>query len=225
MDEIKNDKSIRIYGVIYKDIMRTKKLTGVSKLIYSYLISFSGGQDKVFPGLDLMADELGFSKKTIIKHRKQLEDIGLLTVEKVVTKNGHKNIYHLKDIDFRNEMNNRNDDSKKIELVPSKKENQQIPYKKIIEHLNNKTGKKYSYKSSGNQRLIKARYNEDYKLEDFIKVIDVKVDEWLNNSEMNMYLRPETLFKSSNFDKYLNQDFPQETKRRGKLDDLIGGND
>ena len=29
MDEIKNDKSIRIYGVIYKDIMRTKKLTGV----------------------------------------------------------------------------------------------------------------------------------------------------------------------------------------------------
>ena len=225
MDEIKNDKSIRIYGVIYKDIMRTKKLTGVSKLIYSYLISFSGGQDKVFPGLDLMADELGFSKKTIIKHRKQLEDIGLLTVEKVVTKNGHKNIYHLKDIDFRNEMNNRNDDSKKIELVPSKKENQQIPYKKIIEHLNNKTGKKYSYKSSGNQRLIKARYNEDYKLEDFIKVIDVKVDEWLNNSEMNMYLRPETLFKSSNFDKYLNQDFSQETKRRGKLDDLIGGND
>ena len=224
MDEIKNDKSIRIYGVIYKDIMRTKKLTGVSKLIYSYLISFSGGQDKVFPGLDLMADELGFSKKTIIKHRKQLEDIGLLTVEKVVTKNGHKNIYHLKDIDFRNEMNNRNDDSKKIELVPPKKEGQQIPYKEIIDHLNNKTGKKYSYKSSGNQRLIKARYNEDYKLEDFIKVIDVKVDEWLNNSEMNMYLRPETLFKSSNFDKYLNQEFPQEIKRRGKLDDLIGGN-
>lgn len=106
MDEIKNDKSIRIYGVIYKDIMRTKKLTGISKLIYSYLISFSGGQDKVFPGIDLMVDELGFSKKTIIKHRKQLEDIGLLTVEKVITKNGHKNIYHLKDIDFRNDKNN-----------------------------------------------------------------------------------------------------------------------
>lgn len=102
-----------------------------------------------------------------------------------------------------------------------KKEN--IPYKNIIEHLNNKTGKKFSYKASGNQRLIKARYNEDYKYEDFIKVIDVKVNEWINNTEMNMYLRPETLFKSSNFDKYLNQETPQETKRRGKLDDLIGG--
>ena len=128
MDEIKNDKSIRIYGVIYKDIMRTKKLTGVSKLIYSYLISFSGGQDKVFPGLDLMADELGFSKKTIIKHRKQLEDIGLLTVEKVITKNGHKNIYHLKDIDFRNDKNNsiKNNNSKNNSAtnVASELENQ-----------------------------------------------------------------------------------------------------
>ena len=128
MDEIKNDKSIRIYGVIYKDIMRTKKLTGVSKLIYSYLISFSGGQDKVFPGIELMADELGFSKKTIIKHRKQLEDIGLLTVEKVITKNGHKNIYHLKDIDFRNDKNNsiKNNNSKNNSAtnVASELENQ-----------------------------------------------------------------------------------------------------
>lgn len=128
MDEIKNDKSIRIYGVIYKDIMRTKKLTGISKLIYSYLISFSGGQDKVFPGIDLMVDELGFSKKTIIKHRKQLEDIGLLTVEKVITKNGHKNIYHLKDIDFRNDKNNsiKNNNSKNNSAtnVASELENQ-----------------------------------------------------------------------------------------------------
>ena len=128
MDEIKNDKSIRIYGVIYKDIMRTKKLTGISKLIYSYLISFSGGQDKVFPGIDLMVDELGFSKKTIIKHRKQLENIGLLTVEKVITKNGHKNIYHLKDIDFRNDKNNsiKNNNSKNNSAtnVASELENQ-----------------------------------------------------------------------------------------------------
>ncbi len=125
------------------------------------------------------------------------------------------------DVTLRN-ATEKNREEENREDKEEKKE--QIPYKKIIEHLNNKTGKKYSYKASGNQRLIKARFNEDYKLEDFIKVIDVKVDEWLNNSEMNMYLRPETLFKSSNFDKYLNQEFPQEIKRRGKLDDLIGGN-
>ncbi len=126
------------------------------------------------------------------------------------------------DVTLRNATEKNREEKNREDKEKEKKE--QIPYKKIIEHLNNKTGKKYSYKASGNQRLIKARYNEDYKLEDFIKVIDVKVDEWLNNSEMNMYLRPETLFKSSNFDKYLNQEFPQEIKRRGKLDDLIGGN-
>ncbi len=126
------------------------------------------------------------------------------------------------DVTLRNATEKNREEKNREDKEEEKKE--QIPYKKIIEHLNNKTGKKYSYKASGNQRLIKARYNEDYKLEDFIKVIDVKVDEWLNNSEMNMYLRPETLFKSSNFDKYLNQEFPQEIKRRGKLDDLIGGN-
>ncbi len=126
------------------------------------------------------------------------------------------------DVTLRNATEKNREEENREDKEEEKKE--KIPYKKIIEHLNNKTGKKYSYKASGNQRLIKARYNEDYKLEDFIKVIDVKVDEWLNNSEMNMYLRPETLFKSSNFDKYLNQEFPQEIKRRGKLDDLIGGN-
>lgn len=126
------------------------------------------------------------------------------------------------DVTLRNATEkNREEENREEKNKEDKKEN--IPYKNIIEHLNNKTGKKFSYKASGNQRLIKARYNEDYKYEDFIKVIDVKVNEWINNTEMNMYLRPETLFKSSNFDKYLNQEIPQETKRRGKLDDLIGG--
>ena len=98
------------------------------------------------------------------------------------------------------------------------------PYKTIIEYLNNKVNKKFSYKSVSNRKLINARFNEGYKLEDFIKVIDIKTNEWINDEKMKSYLQPSTLFRGSNFDKYLNQDFPQEIKRRGKLDDLIGGN-
>ena len=98
------------------------------------------------------------------------------------------------------------------------------PYKTIIEYLNNKVNKKFSYKSESNRKLIKARFNEGYKLEDFIKVIDIKTNEWINDEKMKTYLQPSTLFRGSNFDKYLNQEFPQEIKRRGKLDDLIGGN-
>lgn len=86
------------------------------------------------------------------------------------------------------------------------KESTIIPYKKIIEHLNNKTGKKFSHKSSANQKLIKARFNEDYTLEDFIRVIDIKTNEWINDEKMKKYLKPDTLFRTSNFDKYLNQE-------------------
>ena len=98
------------------------------------------------------------------------------------------------------------------------------PYKTIIEYLNNKVNKRFSYKSESNRKLIKARFNEGYKLEDFIKVIDIKTNEWINDKKMKSYLQPSTLFRGSNFDKYLNQEVTQEIKRRGKLDDLIGGN-
>ena len=98
------------------------------------------------------------------------------------------------------------------------------PYKTIIKYLNNKVNKRFSYKSESNRKLIKARFNEGYKLDDFIKVIDIKTNEWINDDKMKSYLQPSTLFRGSNFDKYLNQELPQEIKRRGKLDDLIGGN-
>src|SRR5699024_7404758 len=48
------------------------------------------------------------------------------------------------------------------------------PYKEIIEYLNEKTGKKISYRSNGNKKLIRARINEGYTVEDFKKVIDNK---------------------------------------------------
>lgn len=80
------------------------------------------------------------------------------------------------------------------------------PYKTIIEYLNNKVNKRFSYKSKSNRKLIKARFNEGYTLDDFIRVIDIKTDEWINDDKMKNYLQPSTLFRTSNFDKYLNQE-------------------
>lgn len=103
----------------------------------------------------------------------------------------------------------RNDTEEELEEEKEREEEKEstiIPYKKIIEHLNNKTGKKFSHKSLANQKLIKARFNEDYTLEDFIRVIDIKTNEWINDEKMKKYLKPDTLFRTSNFDKYLNQE-------------------
>ena len=80
-----------------------------------------------------------------------------------------------------------------------------VPYKEIIDYLNEKTGRNYKHTAKANQRVIKARMNEGYTLEDFKTVIDKKYDEWNNDTKMKKFLRPETLF-STNFDRYLNEE-------------------
>ena len=64
---------------------------------------------------------------------------------------------------------------------------------------------------------LKARLKEGYSVEDFKKVIDIKVAEWLNDENMSKFLRPETLF-SNKFEGYLNQKPKQEVKKRIKKD-------
>lgn len=75
--------------------------------------------------------------------------------------------------------------------------------KDIVDYLNQKAGTSYKYKSSKTQTLIKARLNEDFTIDDFKVVIDKKVSEW-KGSDMEKYLRPETLF-GTKFEGYLNQ--------------------
>lgn len=78
-----------------------------------------------------------------------------------------------------------------------------IPYGKIIDYLNNKLGTHYKVETKKTRDLIKARFNDGFKLEDFIIVIDKKYEDW-KNSEQAKYLRPETLF-GNRFESYLNQ--------------------
>lgn len=84
---------------------------------------------------------------------------------------------------------------------------EKIPYSDIIKYLNNKTSKSFKVTQKWKD-LIKARWNEGQRLDDFKKVIDVKSEQWLNNQEMNQYLRPATLF-GNKFDSYLNEHKPQ----------------
>lgn len=75
--------------------------------------------------------------------------------------------------------------------------------REIIDYLNAATGKHFSPKSSAVMRHLVARLREGYSVADCKRVIDVKTSEW-KNREMEVYLRPETLF-GSKFDGYLNQ--------------------
>ena len=75
--------------------------------------------------------------------------------------------------------------------------------KDIVLHLNAQTAASYKPTSRKTIGLIKARFNEDFAVEDFKHVIDKKVAEWKGDPKMCTFLRPETLF-GSKFEGYLN---------------------
>ena len=81
-------------------------------------------------------------------------------------------------------------------------------YDEIIKYLNDKTGSHFKPTSKSTQRLINGRLSENYSIDDFKHVIDVKTIEWKNNPKMSKYLTPDTLFNGSKFEKYLNQKMP-----------------
>ena len=99
-----------------------------------------------------------------------------------------------------------------------------IPYKKIIGYLNEKADRKFSHVAKSNKDLIKARWNGLKKLDSkandnelyqaFVTVIDNKVADAKdpNHFFKEEYLQPSTLFRESNFDKYLNQ--PSRKKQK-----------
>ena len=90
-------------------------------------------------------------------------------------------------------------------------------YKEIIDYLNEKAKTKYR-QVENNYKHIRARINEGFSLEDFKLVIDKKCKEWIG-TEFEKYLTQETLFRPSNFEKYLNQNIvnkqdPRAAKQR-----------
>ncbi|MFD6509348.1 conserved phage C-terminal domain-containing protein [Bacillus sp. NPDC060175] len=79
-----------------------------------------------------------------------------------------------------------------------------IPYEDIVSYLNEKIGKSFKHKTAKTRTLINARFKDGFTIEDFKQVIDIKTAQWLTDSNMNQYLRPETLF-GTKFEGYLNE--------------------
>lgn len=75
--------------------------------------------------------------------------------------------------------------------------------KEIIQYLNDRCGTRYRYQTKGTQEHINARLKEGYTVDDFKMVIGKKFEEW-HGTDMEKFLRPETLF-AGKFESYLNQ--------------------
>ena len=220
-------------------------------LINGELVIVSSGERHTSE--DKLATRWGVSRNTVRKFLTLLEKDGMISMKKsrqtgTTYKVLNYNVYQgfseekkhqtaqriehqtaqQKDNDLNNELHiNKNEKNEKNEKKKDivEQELDPIPYREIIEYLNQKAGKNFKHSAAGNKKVIKARWNEGYRVDEFKRVIDVKAAEWLNDENMNQYLQPSTLF-GNKFDQYLNQrkgnssGAPQKSEEAMMMDEL-----
>lgn len=76
---------------------------------------------------------------------------------------------------------------------------------RIIELFNEITGRRFRLNNKAYLKVIENRFKEGYTEEQMREVIQVKTLEWGKNPTMSVHLNPETIFRPSNFEKYINQ--------------------
>lgn len=85
----------------------------------------------------------------------------------------------------------------------------------ILAYLNDKTGKKFK-RTASNKRVISARLDEGYSLNDLRDVVDNQCSRWLDDPERNQYLAPALLFDGDKIERYLNS--PPAEKKQNVID-------
>ena len=214
------------YSIIPATVRYDEKLKANEKLMYGEITALASKNGFCWAENRYFAELYNVHKITISKWLKNLEDKGYIRTElKYVygTKQVSKRYIYINDTPISQNANRCKSNgydpvsqNAKEELSTTSNNNTRdiyttssnstrAPYKEIIEYLNEKTGRKYKHTAIANQRVIKARMNEGYTLEEFKTVIDKKTVEWKNDVKMKKFLRPETLF-GTNFDRYLNEE-------------------
>lgn len=86
----------------------------------------------------------------------------------------------------------------------------------LLDYLNKKAGTSYTINNINNAKLILSRLKEGYTPDDIKYVIDNKVKDW-KGTDMEIYIRPLTLFSRSKFENYINSvnKYPQSAMLLG----------
>lgn len=146
------------------------------------------GKHQSVEGLDKIREQ---TRKRVEKHRelKKLE-----SGNSNVTLHGNADVTDKElDLELELELDKERDKEKEI-----------VPFVEIVNYLNVVASANYRHTTNKTKDLIKARWKEGFKLNDFQRVIDIKAAQWINDPKMSMYLRPTTLF-GTNFESYLNE--------------------
>lgn len=74
-------------------LLNTKDLSAVAKLVYAKLLSYAWNNNRVFPGQETMAEDIGSSKSTVNRGIQELEAKGWLAIQR--RGQGKTNLYVL----------------------------------------------------------------------------------------------------------------------------------
>jgi hypothetical protein len=74
-------------------ILKNPKISANAKVVYSMLLSYAWNNNRVFPGQDRMAEDIGAGKRTVVRVIAELEKAGYLEVQR--RGQGLTNIYVL----------------------------------------------------------------------------------------------------------------------------------
>lgn len=237
--EVEKYQYIQIPKWIFKEPYN--KLSVNAKLMYALLFHRLGlsldnswhdtkGQVFMYFTNSEFCDELGCSENTVTKTKKELKDAGLLYEERQgLTK---PNRLYIKGPETSSEpqkipprtVKNTPLYPQKVQTIKNDKNKNDInnilsTCKQILDYLNELTNSSFRATNKSTQKLINARLNEGYTVDDIKLVIKDKTAEWKHDRTMEKYLRPSTLFKVSKFEEYLEKAL-KNNKKTDKVDEV-----
>jgi uncharacterized phage protein (TIGR02220 family) len=224
MAEINDNNYLVIQSFMVKDL----QLKGNELLVYACIFGFSQNGDGYRGGISYLKSWIGSSKNTVMNVLKSLESKGYITKEEVLKNNikfciyyakldvigvvqnfdqGCKNLTTSQKIAPNNIYNNNISNTETNNNIINSNDNKNNINKTIIDniiiYLNSILGAKFGLGTQNTRNLISKWLKAGFTEDDFKTVIDKKYAEW-HNTNMEMYLRPSTLF-GNKFEEYLNQ--------------------
>ena len=102
------------YGHVSQAVMRDRRISCEARLLYSYFSSFTGAGHTLYPSTPEILEELGWGKTKFYRARKELEALGLVSVQIKSGKDGGRyTLYRLPiNVDFQKKL---------LELYPNAK--------------------------------------------------------------------------------------------------------
>jgi len=182
---------------LIKFLQSIKEATDKRKLLSMFLITIDKKVTKI--GFDYISDKFGISNRQIQIFIKEFPE---LTIEKYVVK------FETAGTDI---LVKRAKEKTAVELTTEKK----AFIEKVLETLNEITGKRFRYSAKKSRTCILARIDEGYIFDEFVHVIHGQSIRWLG-TESELYLRPETLF-GTKMEGYVNAPIPASNPNQNKL--------